>query len=142
MQKVLMYAKDSCPYCQRAEALLAQLQDGTDIKVIADAAKVKVEDAPGLSRRLAMQTGAEVFFSIPAPREDGAPAAGQWTLPDNGILLFVVDKVTPAEIEAISDGQRAMLRQELATVYGEQDAQTLLKLRRQQMKISVFEERL
>jgi len=125
-----------------ADTLLARLHNGEDLQTLADEARVKVDTGEGLSRRLAMQSGADIFFSIPAPHEDGPPAVGKLLLPDNSVLLFVVDKATPGDVNAISAEQQAMLRQELAGLYGNEDAQTLLQMRRREMKISVFEERL
>jgi len=127
---------------ERADALLARLQAGEALSALAAEVKVRVETAQGLSRRLAAQTGADIFFSIPAPHDDAPPSAGKLLLPDNSLLLFVVDKATPGDADAVPALQQAELRQQLAALYGEEDAQTLLRMRRQAMKISVFEDRL
>jgi len=127
---------------ERADALLASLQSGADLQALAAEAGVRVETAQGLSRRLAMQSGAEIFFSVPAADKDGAPATGKLTLPDNSLLLFVVDKVVPGDAEAVAAPQQDELRQQLADLYADEDARTLLQMRRREVKVSVFEERL
>jgi len=127
---------------ERAQALLARLQTGETLQALADEAKARVETGQGLSRRVAAQIGAEVFFSIPAAHADGPPAVGKQVLPDNSLLLFVVDKVTPGDADAIPALQQAELRQQLEALYGEEDAHTLLQMRRREMNISVFEDRL
>jgi len=127
---------------ERADLLLARLQEGTDLQVLADEAGVQLNIDQGLTRRRAVQTGGEVFFSVPAPSEAGPPAAGKFILPDNKIVLFVVDKVVPGDIDAATAPQQVELRQYLLGLYGEEDVQTLLKMCRREMKISVFENRL
>jgi len=127
---------------ERADVLLTRLQEGTDLQVLADEAGAEVIAEKGLSRRSAAQLGGDVFFSVPAPVEDGPPTAGKLVASDNRVLLFVVDQSRPGDVEAVSAPQQAELRQQLAGLYGEEDAQNLLKMRRREMKISVFEDRL
>jgi len=127
---------------ERADALLARLQAGEPLQALAGEVKARVETAQGLSRRLAAQTGADVFFSIPAPGEGAPPAVGKLLLPDHSLLLFVVDKAIPGDPDAVTALQQAELRQQLAALYGEQDAHALLQTRRREMKVSVFEDRL
>jgi len=127
---------------ERADALLARLQEGTDLKALAAEAKVQLQTRQGLSPRVAAQSGADIFFSTPAPVEGGAASVGKILLPDNSLLLFVVDKVSPGDAGAVAELSQAELRRQLAALYGEEDALTLLKMRRGEMKISVFEERL
>jgi len=127
---------------ERADALLARLKEGAQLQALADEAKVSLEERQGLSRRLAMQVGGEMFFEIPAPDEHSPPAVGKQILPDNSVLLFVVDKVTPGDVNAIAPQQQAQLRQELGEMYGNAEAQALLKMRRQSMRIRVFEDHL
>jgi len=50
MPKVLMYAKDSCPYCQRAEALLRQ-------RGVADLEKIRIDVEPGQRDVMIERTG-------------------------------------------------------------------------------------
>jgi len=126
----------------RAEALLARLHEGVELQTLADEAKVPVDQRQGLSRRLAMQAGAAMFFELPAAGEGDPPAAGQQILPDNSVVLFVVDNVVPGDVDAIPAAQQAELRQELSELYGNEEARTLLQMRRQGMRVRVFEERL
>jgi len=50
MQKVLMYAKDSCPYCQRAEALLRQ-------RGVTELEKIRIDVDPGQRDVMIERTG-------------------------------------------------------------------------------------
>jgi len=50
MSKVLMYAKDSCPYCQRAEALLRQ-------RGVAELEKIRIDVEPGQRDLMIERTG-------------------------------------------------------------------------------------
>jgi len=50
MQKILMYAKDSCPYCQRAEALLRQ-------HGVVDLEKICIDVTPGQRDLMIDRTG-------------------------------------------------------------------------------------
>jgi len=126
----------------QADALLARLQEGTDIKTLADEVGVPLDARQALPRGLAAQVGLSMFFEVPPPAEGAPPSAGKELLPDNSTLVFVVDKVTPGDAEAIDALQRAQLRQELAQLYGNEDATALVRQRRLEMRIQVFEERL
>jgi len=125
----------------RADALLARLHQGENIKVLADEAKVALDERKELSRRFAMQAGAEMFFELPVLAE-GEPVAGQHVLPDGSVVLFVVDKATPGDASAVPAAQQAEFAQELSALYGNEDAQALLQQRRRQMHVRVFEDRL
>ena len=50
MQKVLMYVKDTCPFCHRAEALLRQ-------RGVADIEKIRIDQDPEQRQSMMDRTG-------------------------------------------------------------------------------------
>jgi len=127
---------------ERRKFSLARLHAGEDLKALADELKERVDERKEMPRGLAMQAGAAMFFELPVAGEGAPPAAGRQVLPDNSVVLFVVDKVTPGEASAVPARDQAELVQELTELYGNQDAQALLQMRRREMHIQVYEDQL
>lgn len=50
MQKVVMYSKDYCPYCARAEALLME-------RGVTDFEKIRIDHEPGQREAMIERTG-------------------------------------------------------------------------------------
>jgi len=50
MPSVLMYVKDTCPYCHRAEALLRE-------RGVADIEKIRIDANPGAREAMIARTG-------------------------------------------------------------------------------------
>ena len=61
---------------------------------------------------------------------------------DGSVLVFNVTKVTPGNPDDASGEERSMVQQQLAALAGREDADTLLRTLRQQMKVTVVESRL
>jgi len=125
------------------DALLDSLRAGESLAEVAAREKAEVHALPALSRRAPTlpEQVVEAFFQVPAPTQ-GTAASGKIIMPDNSAVLFVVNAVLPGDVDAIAEEQRAALRQNLAELYGSEDAHTLLQLRRRAMNIRIFESQL
>ena len=84
---------------------------------------------------------AEAYFRVSVP-EEGKVSAGKVVLDDGSVVVFAVSAVTPGDVAEIGDAERDMFRQQMALVRGREDADTLLRELRRQMKITVRESNL
>ena len=126
-----------------AEAMVAKLRAGQTLQALAEAASLQVQDIKGMPRGTPVpdEAAAEAYFRAPAPAE-GAVSAGQVALSDGSRLVFAVEKVTPGNASEASDVERDMFRQQMASLIGAEDAQTLQRALRQKMKVTVVESQL
>jgi len=81
MPEVLMYTKDSCPYCQRAETLLRQ-------RGVADLKKIRIDIEPGQRDVMIARTGRR---TVPQIFIDDAHVGGC----DDLMALDRAERLTP-----------------------------------------------
>ena len=87
------------------------------------------------------RAASEAYFAAPVPAE-GKGSPGKVALADGSVLVFNVTKVTPGNPDDASGEERNMVQQQLAALAGREDADTLLRTLRQQMKVTVVESNL
>lgn len=127
-----------------AEALLAQVRQGTTLDAIATSRQLPPpQTIPGVPRGAPIPDAAvsEAIFALPAPAA-GKLAAGQAAMPDGRIVLFTVNKVSPGDVAAMPAPQREMLLQQIAQIGGGNDAQALIADLRKRVKVAVVEQNL
>ncbi|MGJ4802350.1 SurA N-terminal domain-containing protein [Luteimonas sp. SDU82] len=127
----------------QADAMVEQLNAGEPLQLLADAASLQLQDIKGMPRGTPVPdaAAAEAYFRAPVPAE-GKVSAGRVGLADGSMVVFTVSKVTPGDASEATDVERDMFRQQMAAVIGSEDAQTLQRALRQQMKVTVVESRL
>ncbi|MGJ4730670.1 SurA N-terminal domain-containing protein [Luteimonas sp. SDU101] len=127
----------------QADAMVEQLNAGEPLQSLADAASLQLQDIKGMPRGTPVPdaAAAEAYFRAPVPAE-GKVSAGRVGLADGSMVVFTVSKVTPGDASEATDVERDMFRQQMAAVIGSEDAQTLQRALRQQMKVTVVESRL
>src|SRR5690606_23457773 len=84
---------------------------------------------------------AEAYFRVPVP-EEGKVSAGKVVLDDGSVVVFAVDTVTPGDASEAEEAERDMFRQQMSALAGREDADTLLRELRRQMKVTVVEAQL
>jgi len=126
-----------------AEAMVSKLQAGESLQALADAASLQVQDIKGMPRGTPVpdEAAAEAYFRVRAP-EEGKVTPGEVALADGSVVVFTVSKVTPGDAAEASEAERDMFRQQLAALFGNEDAQTLQEALRRQMKVTVVESKL
>lgn len=126
-----------------ADALLARLGKGETLQALASERGTTAQSIPGIPRGAPVPDAeaSEAYFRAAEPAE-GKPSAGKVALGDGSMLLFVVDKVVPGDPDEASEEERAMFRQQLSGLFGNEDAGTLQQALRKSMKITVVEARL
>ena len=126
-----------------AAAIVERLAKGERLQAVAAERSLAVQDVPGLPRGAPVpdRAASEAYFAAPVPAE-GKGSPGKVQLPDGSVLVFNVTKVTPGNPDDASAAERDMLRQQLATLAGREDADTLLRTLRRQMKVTVVESNL
>lgn len=126
-----------------ADELLAKLEAGESLQALADAKSLQRQNMLGMPRGAPIPDPAAsmAYFRVPTPAE-GKVSPGKVALDDGSIVVFTVDKVTPGDIAEASDAERGMFREQVAALYGREDADTLLRALRNQMKVSVIESQL
>jgi len=126
-----------------AEALVGKLEAGESLQALADARSLQRQNMLGVPRGAPVPdaAAAEAYFRAPVPAE-GKVSPGKVALPDGGFVVFTVDKVTPGDTKEATDAERDMFRQQMAALLGREDAETMLRALRRQMKVTVVESRL
>ncbi|TDK28720.1 peptidylprolyl isomerase [Luteimonas aestuarii] len=126
-----------------AEAMLARIRAGESLQAVAGERGLEVQSIPGVPRGAPIPdpAAAQAMFRVPAP-EGGVPVPGKAPLPDGGMLVFTVDSVAPGDPAEASEQERTMFRQQMSSLMGNEDADSLLKALRRAMKITVVEARL
>ena len=123
-----------------ADAMLEKIAGGEPLQALADARSLQLQDIKGMPRGAPVPTAeaAEAYFKVPVP-DEGEVSAGKVVLDDGSVVVFAVDAVTPGDIAEIGDAERDMFRQQMAMVLGREDADTMLRELRRQMKVVVRE---
>src|SRR5690606_2613424 len=126
-----------------ADAMLEQIAGGQALQALADARSLQLQDIKGMPRGAPVPAAqaAEAYFKVPVP-EEGQVSAGKVALDDGSVVVFAVDKVTPGDVAGIEDAERDMFRQQMALLLGREDADTMLRELRRQMKVTVRESNL
>ena len=126
-----------------ATEMVAALRDGQALDVLAGSRSLEIQRVPGIPRGAPVPDPAasEAYFRALAPAE-GASTPGQVLLADGSAVVFTVDKVTPGDPAEAGEQERAMLRQQLGALLGNEDAEVLQRALRSQMKITVVEAKL
>jgi len=126
-----------------ADAMLAQIAGGKTLQEVADARSLQLQDIKGMPRGAPVPTAAaaEAYFKAPEPAE-GEVSTGKIMLEDGAVVVFAVEKVTPGDPAEAQEAERQMFRQQMAGLLGREDADTLLRELRRQMRITVSEAQL
>ena len=126
-----------------ADALLARLAADESLQAIAGERGLDVQSIPGVPRGAPIPDAqaSQAMFRAAAP-DEGGRTPGKTPLADGSMLVFTVDKVIPGDPEEASEQEREMFRQQMASLMGREDADTLLKALRRSMRVSVVESRL
>jgi peptidyl-prolyl cis-trans isomerase D len=126
-----------------ADAMLAEVAGGKTLKDVADARSLQLQDIEGMPRGAPIPSAAaaEAYFKAPVPAE-GAVSTGKVALDDGGVVVYAVEKVTPGDPAEAQDAERDMFREQMAGLLGREDAETLLRELRAQMRITISEAQL
>lgn len=126
-----------------ADAFVARVSAGESLGTVAGERSLLTQSVPGVPRGapIPSREASEAYFKAPAPAQ-GKPSIGKVALPDGGMLVFSVDKVIPGDPSEASEQERIMFRQQLSSLLGAEDADTLRQALRRSMKITVVESKL
>lgn len=126
-----------------ADALVEKVAAGEALQALADARSLQVRDVQGVPRGAPVPdaTATEAYFKAPVPAE-GKVSPGKVVLDDGSVVVFAVQKVTPGDVAEAEEAERDMFREQMAALTGREDADTLLRALRRQMKVTVLESNL
>lgn len=128
---------------QTADAMVAELEGGKTLQALASERELQAQDVPGIPRGAPVPDAAasQAYFRATPPSGD-VPTPGKVMLADGSAVVFVVTKVEPGNPEEAPEQEQAMLRQQLGSLLGNEDAEVLQRSLRREMKITVNEARL
>lgn len=126
-----------------ADAMLEEIAGGKTLREVADARSLQLQDIKGMPRGVPVPSpaAAEAYFKAPSPAE-GEVSTGKVALEDGGMVVFAVEKVIPGDPSEAEEVERDMFRQQMAGLLGREDADTLLRALRAQMRITISEAQL
>ncbi len=126
-----------------ADAMVAELAGGATLASLAEARSLDAQSLPGIPRGAPVPdpVANQAYFRAVAPA-DGATTPGRVMLPDGSAVVFTVDRVVPGDPADATEQERTLLRQQLGTLLGSEDASVLQRALRSEMKITVNEARL
>ena len=126
-----------------ADAAVAEVVAGKPLAEVAGARGWPNMALPGMRRGMPMPTAeaGEAIFAAPIPAE-GQVSAGRMVQPDGSVVVYAVSRVVPGDPAEASEQEREMLRQQLSSLAGDEDAMSLLRALRAQMRVTVVEARL
>ncbi|MGN2246242.1 SurA N-terminal domain-containing protein [Frateuria sp. GZRR35] len=128
---------------QRADGLLARLQKGEAMDVVAASAGAAVESVPEALRvqqGLPEQLRDEAFL-LPHPK-DGKPQFAAVALPEGAYALLAVDKVQDGDLSKVTPDQRKMLRQSMLAAYGNVATEGFIDQLKAKTEIKIAKERM
>ncbi|MBP1475826.1 SurA N-terminal domain-containing protein [Frateuria sp. MAH-13] len=128
---------------QRADGLLARLQKGEAMDVVAASVGAAVESVPEALRvqqGLPEQLRDEAFL-LPHPRE-GKPQFAAVALPEGAYALLAVDKVQDGDLSKVTPDQRKMLRQSMLAAYGNVATEGFIEQLKAKTEIKIAKERM
>lgn len=128
---------------KRAEDLLARLEKGEAMDVVAASAGAAVQEAKGTLR---VQQGLpealrDKAFLLPHPR-DGKPQFAAVALPEGAYALVALDKVEDGDLSDVTADQRRMLRQSMLAAYGNVATESFIDALRARTDIKIAKERM
>lgn len=126
-----------------ADAMVAELAGGKTLQALAGERSLQAEDVPGIPRGAPVPdaTVNQAYFRAAPPTAD-KPTPGKVMMNDGSAVVFAVTKVEPGNPDEAPEQERAMLRQQLGSLLGNEDAEVLQRSLRRTMKITVNEARL
>lgn len=125
-----------------ADKVLAEVGSGKmTLAAVAAARKWPHAERTGVQRGFPLPDleTSEAMFAVPAPTS-GKPSLGKRALPDGGVVLFSVGKVTPGDIAKIGAEQRSALQQQFERAIGYEEETALLRALRARVELDVTEE--
>ncbi|MGN2243140.1 SurA N-terminal domain-containing protein [Frateuria sp. GZRR33] len=128
---------------QRAEGLLARLQKGEAMDVVAASAGAAVESVPEALRvqqGLPEQLRDEAFL-LPHPK-DGKPQFAAVALPEGAYALLAVDKVQDGDLSKVTPEQRKVLRQSMLAAYGNVATEGFIDALKAKTEIKIAKDRM
>lgn len=128
---------------QAADAMVAELAGGKTLEALAGERQLQAQDVPGIPRGAPVPDAAasQAYFRAAPPTGD-APTPGKVMLADGSAVVFAVTRVEPGNPEDASEQEQTMLRQQLGSLLGSEDAEILQRSLRRDMKITVNEARM
>lgn len=128
---------------QAADAMVAELAGGKTLQALAGERQLQAQDVPGIPRGAPVPdaTASQAYFRAAPPSGD-APTPGKVMLVDGSAVVFAVTRVEPGNPEDASEQEQTMLRQQLGSLLGSEDADVLQRSLRREMKITVNEARM
>ena len=128
---------------QAADAMVAELKGGKTLQALAGERQLQAQDVPGIPRGAPVPDAAanQAYFRAAPPSGDAA-TPGRVMLADGSAVVFAVTRVEQGNPDEASEQEQAMLRQQLGSLLGSEDAEVLQRSLRREMKITVNEARL
>ena len=128
---------------QAADAMVAEIKGGKTLQALAGERQLQAQDVPGIPRGAPVPdaTASQAYFRA-APPTDDAPTPGKVMLADGSAVVFAVTRVEPGNPEDASEQEQTMLRQQLGSLLGSEDAEVMQRSLRREMKITVNEARM
>ncbi|WP_430390339.1 SurA N-terminal domain-containing protein [Dyella sp. 20L07] len=129
---------------KRADALLARLQKGEDMQVVAGSVGASVQSVPEAVRMQQQALPPEVLeraFVLPHPAE-GKPQFASVALHDGSNALVSVSKVQDGDLSKVTAEQRNALRNEMGQAYGVLATQEFLDALKAKTEIKIAVDRM
>ncbi|MCD9126654.1 SurA N-terminal domain-containing protein [Luteimonas fraxinea] len=128
---------------QAADAMVAEIKGGKTLQALAGERQLQAQDVPGIPRGAPVPdaSASQAYFRAAPPTGD-TPTPGKVMLADGSSVVFAVTKVEPGKPEDASEQEQRMLRQQLGSLLGSEDAEIMQRSLRREMKITVNEARL
>ena len=128
---------------ESVDAAVAEVTGGKPLPEVAEGRGWVHMDVPDMRRGMPMPSAEanEAVFAAPEPAE-GQVSAGRVLQDDGSVVVYAVRSVTPGDAAEASEQERAMLRQQMARMAGDEDAMALLRALRQRMHVTTNETRL
>nr|WP_255692688.1 SurA N-terminal domain-containing protein [Luteimonas sp. XNQY3] len=126
-----------------ADAMVAEIEGGKTLQALAGERQLQAQDVPGIPRGAPVPdaNASQAYFRAAPPTGD-TPTPGKVMLADGSAVVFAVTRVEPGKPEDASAQEQAMLRQQLGSLLGNEDAEILQRSLRREMKITVNEARM
>ncbi|MFL6585734.1 MAG: SurA N-terminal domain-containing protein [Luteimonas sp.] len=128
---------------QAADAMAAEIKAGKTLQALAGERQLQAQDVPGIPRGAPVPdaNASQAYFRAAPPTGD-TPTPGKVMLADGSAVVFAVTRVEPGKPEDASEQEQTMLRQQLGSLLGSEDAEIMQRSLRREMKITVNEARL
>ncbi|MGN2252043.1 SurA N-terminal domain-containing protein [Frateuria sp. GZRe12] len=143
IEKDILDERTAAAARQRADGLLARLQKGEAMDVVAASAGAAVQNVPETLRvqeGLPEQLRDEAFL-LPHPK-DGKPQFAAVALPEGAYALLAVDKVQDGDLSKVTPEQRKMLRQSMMAAYGNVATEGFIDALKAKTEIKIAKDRM